>query len=189
MSNNPTTMTYFPNIDPTRIGDWIQTFSGLSFWPLDPRPEEIQIEDIAHALAMRCRYGGHCTKFYSVAEHSVLVSRYVRPEHALWGLLHDAAEAYSADIPRPLKRCLRDWKPLEARIMAAVCVRFGLPQDEPADVGDVDFAMTTDERAALMADCARDWGRLPPPVGAKIIGLDPVSAKILFLNRFAEITP
>lgn len=68
-----------------RRGDWIQTFTGRRFWPLDPRPEDVCIEDIAHALSLKCRFGGHCTRFYSVAEHSVHVSNYVPAEFALWG--------------------------------------------------------------------------------------------------------
>ena len=85
------------------LDGFIGTFSGLRFWPLDPNPEKILIADIAHALAHQCRFGGHASKFYSVAEHSVHVSKLCLPEHALWGLLHDASEAYLVDLPRPLK--------------------------------------------------------------------------------------
>lgn len=180
-------VNHMPKPEAPRIGDWIQVFSGRCFYPLDPRPEEIEIEDIAHSLSMRCRYGGHSLFFYTVAEHSVLVSEHVPAEHALWGLLHDAAEAYSADVPRPLKRCLPDWKPMEARIMAAVCERFGLPPREPDEVKRVDLAITSDERALLMRPCEREWGALPPPVGARIRCLDPAAAKALFLERFHRL--
>lgn len=57
-----------------RAGDWMQTFTGRQFWPMDPRPEDLDILDIAHALSLLCRFGGHCQRFYSVAEHSVHVS-------------------------------------------------------------------------------------------------------------------
>jgi len=173
-----------------RPGDWMQTFTGRAFWPLDPRPEEVCLEDIAHSLSLRCRYGGHVKRFYSVAEHSVLVSRHVPPQHALWGLMHDAAEAYSADVPRPLKRFLPDWKPMEARIMAAVCEHFGMEPGEPNVVKWVDLSITGDEREALMQpmlDPGMDWGELPPPLGCEIEGFDPHVAKLLFLERFAEI--
>lgn len=64
-----------------RHGDWMQTYSGRKFWPVDPRPEEVFIEDIAHALSMICRFGGHSLVFYSVAQHSVLVARNLKREH------------------------------------------------------------------------------------------------------------
>jgi uncharacterized protein len=173
---------------PTRRGDWLQTFTGGCFWPLDPRPDEVRIEDIAHSLSMRCRYGGHSRAFYSVAEHSVLISIAVPQQHALWGLLHDAAEAFSADVPRPLKQCLPDWKPMEARIMAAVCTRFGLPHAEPAAVKAADNAILADERAALMATCAQEWDVLPPPLGVVIRGFAPWDAEERFLRRFQELS-
>ena len=172
----------------TRIGDWLQTYSGRPFWPLDPRPEEIHIEDIAHSLAMRCRYGGHCTRFYSVAEHSVHVSRYVSPANALWGLLHDAPEAFSSDLPRPLKRSLPNWKPMEDRIMVAVCKRFGLVEMEPTGVKYVDLAITSDERAVMMNPSDLPWGDLPDPLGVEIMFLNPEDAKRAFIARFEELT-
>lgn len=171
-----------------RVGDWIQTFSGRCFWPLDPRVEDIDILDIAHSLAYRCRFGGHCTKFYSVAEHSVLVSQHVPPEFALWGLLHDAAEAYTADIPRPLKRNLPFWKPIEQRIMNVICEKYNLSYSEPSEVKHADLAITSDEREVLMNPCDRDWGALPDPIGAIVRGLSPEDAKIDFLHRFYGLT-
>ena len=66
-----------------RKGDWILTYSGIEFWPLDPRPEDVRIEDIAHALSMQCRFAGHCDRFYSVAEHSIRVADLVPREDKL----------------------------------------------------------------------------------------------------------
>ncbi len=86
-----------------RGGYSMQTFSRTMFYPLDPHPEDVHIVDIAHALANICRFGGHAKRFYSVAQHSVLVSRIVEPEDALHGLMHDAAEAYVGDVVRPIK--------------------------------------------------------------------------------------
>lgn len=181
-------MDYLPNVDPTRVGDWLQTYTGRCFWPMDPRPEEVCIEDIARSLAFRCRYGGHVKRFYSVAEHSVLVSYFVPREQALWGLLHDAAEAYSADVPRPLKRMLPQWKPMEEAIMGAVCERYRLPREEPGDVKRVDFAICSDERELIMAPCLRDWGEMPGPLGAHIRCLSPLDAEEVFLDRFDALT-
>lgn len=93
-----------------RKGDWIQTYTGRQFWPLDPKPEEVCIEDIAHALSQQCRYAGHTIRFYSVAQHSVEIALRVPRAAALWGLLHDAAEAYLVDLPRPVKYLMPAYK-------------------------------------------------------------------------------
>jgi len=170
-----------------RKGDWIQTFTGRCFWPLDPKPEEVFIEDIAHALSMTCRFAGHCTRFYSVAEHSVNVSRLVPPEDALWGLLHDAAEAYSADIPRPLKRFLTEWKPMEDAITNVIVQKFGLPSEEPRSVKEADWRILADEQSALMSPCEQGWSDMAEPFGIPIFCLAWNEAKFLFLNRFRQI--
>ena len=78
------------------------TASGLGFDPEDPKPEAIVIEDIAHALSNICRFGGHTGSFYSVAQHSVLVSLHTNAKFARAGLMHDASEAYIGDIIRPV---------------------------------------------------------------------------------------
>mgnify|MGYP000252204249 CR=1 FL=1 len=108
-----------------RRGDWQQTFTGRQFWPLDPRAEDIDVRDIAHALALQCRFAGHCRVPYSVAEHSVRVADLLLSETgerdiALAGLLHDASEAYCIDVPRPLKPWLTGYKAIERDVMLAV---------------------------------------------------------------------
>lgn len=127
--------------DVQRKGDWMQVASGRKFWPLDPRADEIDIEDIAHALSMLCRFGGHVQKFYSVAEHSVWCSYVVPPWHAMQALMHDATEAYCVDIPRPLKRGLSNYAEIEANIWSATCERFGLKPELHAEVKAADNAM------------------------------------------------
>lgn len=171
-----------------RNGDWMQTISGGQFWPIDPRPGDVRIEDIAHALSMMCRFGGHCARFYSVAEHSVLVSRAVPPADALWGLLHDAAEAYVADIVRPAKRFIRGYSEVEDRIMAAICEAFGLPLDMPPEVKRADNAVLADEAAQIMGPAPATWTLPEPPSGAVIVGLSPAEARAAFLARFNELT-
>lgn len=177
---------HITNQDSDRKGGWIQIYSGKQFWPLDPRPEDIDIIDIAHALSLKCRYSGHCKRFYSVAEHSVLISYHVLPENALWALLHDAGEAYSADIPRPIKPMLHGWAEVEGNIMKTVCTRFGLPEIEPRDVKRADFAITTDEKMVLMND-GPEWTGLLPPLGVTITGMMPEEAEKFFLDRFNEL--
>lgn len=172
-----------------RIGDWLQVASGTVFYPLDPRAEEIHIEDIAHALSMQCRYTGHVARFYSVAEHSVHVSRAVPPEYALWGLLHDASEAYLVDIPRPLKRFMPQYHEWEAALMRVICERFGLPIDMPASVKDIDNRMLATEKAVLMGPCEREWMDTGPALPDVAIECwYPGTGKKLFLDRFWELT-
>ena len=77
-----------------KIEPWIQTYSGKKFWLDPPMWDQIDIIDIAHALSMTCRYGGHSKFFYSVAQHCCLMSRLVPKRLALAALLHDAVEAY-----------------------------------------------------------------------------------------------
>ena len=112
----------------------IGTFSGKRLHPLDPRPEEITIEDIAHGLANTCRYGGQCQFYYSVGTHSLYVSRELAdhgPEMQLYGLFHDAAEAYITDIPRPLKRELDGYDGIEQDILSAVWDHLSLSRPSP----------------------------------------------------------
>jgi len=85
---------------------FLPTCSGRRVHLLNPSPDEIAIEDIAHALSHACRFAGHVPSYYSVAQHSVLVSELLDERTALWGLLHDASEAYLHDLTRPLKRAL-----------------------------------------------------------------------------------
>lgn len=173
-----------------RKGDWMQTATGGVFWPIDPRPEEVDIQDIAHALSNQCRYAGHTLDFYSVAQHSVLVSENVDPKFALWGLLHDASEAYLSDVIRPVKPSLTNYRALEDRLMRVICERFALPGEGvmPAEVQRVDNAILADEMASLMAFPPKDW-RLPqPPLGIEILGWEPAFAKARFLARFRDLT-
>ncbi|RWX28479.1 hypothetical protein EHH54_32455 [Rhizobium leguminosarum] len=135
----------------------MQTASGRKFFPMDPRADEVFIDDIAHSLSMQCRYAGHCQRFYSVAEHSVLMARHLRWEGvdvALWALLHDASEAYLVDVPRPVKPYLEGYKAAEAKVMAAVALRFGLEGEMPAAVHDADNRIIADELVNLVR---MDW--------------------------------
>lgn len=106
---------------------WLLTYSGREFDLIDPQPDMIDLIDIAHGLANECRFSGQCRFYYSVAQHSVLVSQNVPPEFAFEALMHDASEAYLKDIPRPLKQLLPDYRAIEQRVEAVIRYRFGLP--------------------------------------------------------------
>lgn len=172
-----------------RKGDWMQTYTGRRFWPIDPLPSEIELEDIAHALSMLCRFGGHCRRFYSVAEHSVLLARAVAPEHALWALLHDATEAYLVDVPRPLKGELKEYKQFEATLMMAIAERFRLPHPTrmPEAVKVADSRMLVDEHRQVMRP-GLEWGtdRLDP-MGIRVQFWSPVDARAEFLAAFETL--
>ncbi len=181
-----------PN-DEGRKGFFQQTFTGRRFYIEDPRPEDVFIVDIAHSLAMLCRYNGATLRFYSVAEHSVWVSRLVSPKNAMWGLLHDAAEYVVGDMTRPLKKQpqLRGFATFESRVQRVVCERFGLPYDMPDEVKAVDGKITDDERRDLMANMEVDpgiWGNVYDGFGINLCDpMGPQDAERAFLDRFHEL--
>lgn len=168
---------------------WIQTYSGRRINPLKPNPDCIVIQDIAHALSMQCRFSGHIRDFYSVAQHSVGVSYICQKEDALYGLLHDASEAYLVDIPSPLKKSgqFNFYLDFEARMMRSIYDRFNLVGSEPDSVKKADKLMLNIEANSLL-NVRSDWqleSMIPP---FKVQGLTPNEAKKLFLRRFAELT-
>ena len=168
---------------------WIQTYTGRQFWPLQPQPDHVDIRDIAHSLALQCRFNGHCRAFYSVAQHSVLVSHAVPPADALWGLLHDAAEAYISDLPRPLKKTAPDFRQAEERLLAVIMAAFGLPPEMPAAVAWADDALLATELRDLMLPPAAPWGLSAEPLALRVQPVAPDEAEALFLQRFRELTP
>ena len=175
-----------------RKGDWIQTFTGIQFWPLDPRPEEIFIEDIAHALSNQCRYSGHVKKFYSVAEHSVRVTLHIPAPHRLWGLLHDASEAYLTDLARPIKHYSRlgeAYREIEEPLMRCVCARFGLSPAEPAEVKMADNELLVTEKRDLMGPGPAKWREESvQPLPGIIYPWTPGVAERKFLEVFEALT-
>jgi len=126
---------------------WIETFTGKSVNPLKLTEKDIYIEDIAHALSLMCRFNGHCREFYSVAEHSIRVSRLVSPENKLKALLHDATEAYFSDVTRPVKLAIPKIKKIEKIIEDVIASKFNL-------VGNDEVIKKTDN--ILLATEARD---------------------------------
>jgi 5'-deoxynucleotidase YfbR-like HD superfamily hydrolase len=176
-----------------RIGNYITTYSGGRFWPLDPRAEDININDIAHALSNICRYTGHVREFYSVAQHSVEVSNNVPKQDALFGLLHDASEAYINDVARPLKHSpvMNLYRETEDRIMDAVCEKFGLPLEHPKSVKLADRKLLVTEIRDLMntSDLSMLSEYQVKPLKKAIHPLEPKAAKSLFLDRFYELSP
>lgn len=170
-----------------RRGDWIQTYTGRAVYPLDVRVSDIDIVDVAHALSMLCRYGGHSRFFYSVAEHCVLLSHAVPKHLAYAALLHDAAEAYLVDVPRPIKGALGGYREIEADIMVSVCAAMGVSQMHLVDVEPYDRRILSDEMPQVMAPPPKPWKDMGEKLGVQITGLDPATAKGAFLKRFYEL--
>lgn len=171
----------------TSRGDWIQTAMGRQFWPIDPRADEVFIDDIAHALSMLCRFGGHCRRFYSVAEHSVLMSRAAPPEFKRWALLHDASEAYLVDVPRPIKPFLVGYDEAETKIMQAVAARFGLKGSLPDQVKRMDRAILMDEQQQNMAPAPVPWSTDTAPLGVRLQFWNPIDARTAFMAAFDDL--
>ena len=115
------------------VHDCIQTVSGKFFWPLEPRADEILVEDVAHGLASEFRYGNHAPIHYPVAWHCVALSRVVPRHLAKFALVHDAAEAYLKDIPRPLRRqepFKTMYQEIHDRLLEECCIAFGVENQE-----------------------------------------------------------
>jgi hypothetical protein len=164
------------------------------FHPLDPQPDEIEIIDIAHALSMQCRFTGHTKDFYSVAQHSVYVSQECDPDDALWGLLHDATEAYMADVSRPVKKMpeMAAYKEAEARLMKAIAKRFHLRSEEPESVKIADTLLVDIEARDLMSPRSMKWEWDGSAIGTSNFHITrtwmPEEARERFLERFMKLS-
>ena len=172
-----------------RYGDWIQTYMGRRFYPLDPRPEDVYIEDIAHALSLQCRYAGHVKRFYCVAEHSWHISHVVHPDNAFWGLLHDASEAYVSDIVRPLKHMpeMKSYRTIEDRVMRAIILRFGLSEKEPPNVKEMDRQLLWNEMRSLFLVRRPEIPYHLAIPNLRIRGWTPRTAEKRFLERYYQL--
>lgn len=172
------------------IAPSILTASGNLFNFVSHEANILNIEDIAHALSHICRFTGHTREFYSVAQHSVLVSHLVPREYALQGLMHDAAESVLGDVSSPLKQLLPDYKSLEKTIEKTIFEKFGLPATLHESVKAADLTMLVTEQRELMPQFDEAWQSFAHirPLDIAIFPIDPKRAKALFLDRYYELT-
>jgi len=181
---------------------WIQTYTNIQFWPLNPRPQDVYIEDIAHSLANVCRFGGHCRKFYSVAQHSCLVALDIkrrgichcaseaRVQHIqLLALLHDAAEAYTADIARPIKPAWPEFVAIESRLLNTILDGLGVAPDVEVyqTIKFCDDTLLATEARDLMGPPPSSWCPLPEPLPEVIVPQSSEVAELEFLAMWRQL--
>ena len=186
-------------------GHPMTTFKGIEFWPMDPRPEDMDIRDVAHHLAMQCRFNGAIREFYSVAEHCWLGSHLIKwialrdgytnteaRNLAFEFLMHDAAEAWIGDMIRPIKNgsiCGAEFKGVEARVEAAVKIKWNLLLITPPLVKRIDNEMCVIEqrfRYHNLPACLTPETELHPEVTLNFWGWE--KARFKFLQRYCELT-
>lgn len=170
---------------------FIGTYSGKRLHFLNPTPDEICIEDIAHALSMICRYGGHVSRFYSVAEHCCIIADLVEQEgkdssEVLAALLHDASEAYVCDIPRPVKPYLENYKDIELVIEKSIQDKYKVTGKTDA-INFYDYHICGEEVRQLFLETP-EWVKIYKRLeGVKIKAWTPEQAKKEFLDRFDRL--
>lgn len=167
----------------------IQTFTGKMFDLFNPNRDEIDLRDIAHALSMICRYGGHSRLFYTVAEHCTLMALHFeeRGEYDLArvALLHDTSEAYMGDVVRPLKLRLPLYQQVEEVLLKNILIKFGMPPEIPFAVKEADLRICNDEREVLLLP--RPWSPAIddlPPLGVEVRAWSPIAARHNYMDTF-----
>lgn len=172
---------------------YIETVTGRHFYFLNPDPEDIEIYDIAHALAMNCRFTGHTERFYSVAEHSWLMSRMAPEGYEMAALLHDASEAYITDVASPIKQHLPDYQEMEDRLMTHIAAKFGFQYPLNPIIKHLDLTMLSTEAHYLLRSRGDTWDlwehRKRPVVqhNFRPLCMTPQRARQLFLERYEEL--
>lgn len=170
-------------------GAWIETRTGIHFDLVNPKLDCIDIIDIAHALSMLCRYVGHCRYFYSVAEHSIKVAQILPDNLKMAGLLHDAAEAYTGDMSRPMKRLMPDIAVVEEKILSVIFEKYNVPHHllHNAQIKKADNILIATELRDLMSGDAVGWEMEHiDPLPDIIKPVKHVDAKYDFLHTFKE---
>ena len=168
--------------------DYITLLNGTEMSLDSPSSEVMDIKTMAHSLSNLCRFIGHTKKFYSVAQHSVLVSHLVPPAFAFEGLMHDAAEAFCGDISSPIKARLPEFRRLEKRINCQLAKRYNLPLTLSAEVLHADrVALVTEAKQLTKSKTYMHWFEDIKPVDISIIPLTPAEANVHFTRRFDQL--
>jgi len=166
---------------------FVHTHTGKKFHFLNLHPDEICIEDIAHSLSLKCRFNGHTSSFYSVAQHCIQMS-YWEKVHQKWLLFHDAAEAYIGDISTPIKQQFPEiWK-IEDQILHVLAKKYNLVTPIPfAWIYCVDQRMFATENRDVLTHNLGKYIPLSNPYKCRIMRVSPETAEKMFLNRVKEL--
>ena len=169
---------------------YISTYLGNRFYPLEPRIDKVEIEDIAHGLAFQCRFNGQTCDFYSVAQHSLIVVDLVPDELKLAALLHDAAEAYLGDLVKPLKALVPAFSTIEDRVTQLIAKAFRVDFSNYAQIKRGDLIALATEKRDLMPYSTEDWDYLDgiAPLPEIILPMSPMAAKQAFLDCYTALT-
>lgn len=171
--------------------DFITARSGKYFPFSNPTADDINPLDIASGLSKICRFGGQCRMHYSVAQHSLALADMVKeqPVLRLYALLHDAAEAYIGDLPRPIKHQLPQFMELEQRIMAAVWDWAKLPPELPAEIKYMDTNCVRVEAMHLFNPVPKwvyDYEHLPDYPGKYFVWKPHSYWEMKYINELAH---
>lgn len=173
-----------------RHDSWIETYTGKRFWPLEPDPSLVDIEDIAHALSIVNRFNGHAVAPYSVAQHSILCSQVAPPHLKLQALMHDAAEAYISDVTRPVKRFMPEFRQIEDNLWKnGIAPRFQLSESLDPEVVAIDTNILLTEARDLRLPLTFEWwSGTASPYSMKIEPWPWQTAKLHFLDSFHQLS-
>lgn len=168
---------------------YVSTYLGNRFFPLEPRIDDVDIEDIAHGLAYQCRFNGQTSAFYSVAQHSVIVASLVPGALKFAALLHDAAEAYLGDMVKPLKVLLPEFSAIEDNVTRIIGERFGVDLEHHPAIKQADLVALATEKRDLMPYSVEEWAYLTgvEPMAEPIRPMGPDLAKQAFLREFERL--
>lgn len=172
--------------------NYIYTVSGRKFYPLDPRGEDIVVEDIGHALSNLCRFTGHVKEFYSVAEHCLRVSLLLEDQGynnriQLGGLLHDASEAYLSDISTPVKcdSLLAGYRAAEHQLELVIADALDCPEIFEGAVKRADTTLlVTEARDVLCQGFYESFKPMAHPLNEVVFPMGPELARAKFLDRY-----
>lgn len=173
----------------------IQTHSGIWIDPSDANVKEINIDDICHSLSNTGRFNGHCSVFYSVAQHSVIVSHILEKASfsktvLLAGLLHDAHEAYLGDMPSPLKKIFTDFAQIsdELQLIINKVFEIKISEEDAWEVKKADYkAFHAEVRDLVPNKAGWTWPENFDEWQETILPLNPLESKALFMKRFLEL--